>query len=51
MQRNLSSADAPKGQKPSPAQMQELYAQFGAWQVKLKKNLVDMGGSSARGGS
>jgi hypothetical protein len=44
MQRNLRSADAPKGQKPSPAQMQEMYAQFGAWQAKFKKNLVDMGG-------
>ena len=51
MQRNLPSADGPKGQKPSPAQMQEMYAQFGAWQAKFKKNLVDMGGSSARDGS
>jgi len=30
--------------KPSPAQMQEMYAKFGAWQAKFKDNLVDMGG-------
>jgi hypothetical protein len=49
MQRNLRTADAPKGQKPSPAQMQEMYAQFGAWQAKFKKNLVDMGGKLGQG--
>ena len=30
--------------KPSPAQMQEMYAQFGAWQAKFNDNLVDLGG-------
>src|SRR5438034_4061974 len=49
MQRNLRSATGPKGQKPSPAQMQEMYAQFGAWQAKFKKNLVDMGGKLGEG--
>ena len=49
MQRNLRSADGPKGQKPSPAQMQEMYAQFGVWQAKFKKNLVDMGGKLGEG--
>ena len=49
MQRNLPSADGAKGQKPSPAQMQEMYAQFGAWQAKFKKNLVDMGGKLGQG--
>lgn len=49
MQRNLPSADAPKGQKPSPAQMQEMYARFGAWQAKFKKNLADMGGKLGKG--
>ncbi len=49
MQRNLRSADGQKGQKPSPAQMQEMYAQFGAWQAKFKKNLVDMGGKLGQG--
>lgn len=49
MQRTLPSADGQKGQKPSPAQMQEMYAQFGAWQAKFKKNLVDMGGKLGQG--
>lgn len=48
MQRNLPNAGT-KSQKPSPAQMQEMYAQFGAWQAKFKKNLVDMGGKLGRG--
>jgi len=49
MQRNLPGADGPKGQKPSPARMQEMYAQFGAWQAKFKQNLVDMGGKLGKG--
>jgi hypothetical protein len=49
MQRNLRTADGSTGQKPSPAQMQEMYAQFGAWQAKFKKNLVDMGGKLGKG--
>jgi len=49
MQRKLPNADGPKGQKPSPAQMQEMYAQFGAWQAKFKENLVDMGGKLGQG--
>ncbi len=32
------------GAKPSPAQMQEMYAQFSAWQTKFAHNLTDMGG-------
>ena len=46
MQRNLPGGG---GAKPSPAQMQEMYAQFGAWQAKFKKNLVDMGGKLGAG--
>ena len=46
MQRNLPGGD---GAKPSPAQMQEMYAKFGAWQAKFKKNLVDMGGKLGTG--
>lgn len=46
MQRNLPGGD---GDKPSPAQMQEMYAQFGAWQQKFKANLVDMGGKLGKG--
>ena len=33
-----------KGEKPSPAQMQEMYAQFDAWKEKFQENIVDMGG-------
>lgn len=49
MKRYLPGADDQKDQKPSPAQMQEMYAQFGAWQAKFKKNLVDMGGKLGQG--
>lgn len=33
-----------KGEKPSPANMEEMYAKFNAWKEKFQKNLVDMGG-------
>ncbi len=46
MQRSLPSGDA---EKPSPAQMQEMYAKFGAWEQKFKDNLVDMGGKLGTG--
>ena len=49
VQRSLPGGDSQQGQKPSPAQMQEMYAQFGAWQEKFKKNLVDMGGRLGKG--
>jgi len=37
------------GEKPSPNQMHEMYARFGAWQAKFKKNLVDPGGKLGHG--
>lgn len=46
VQRSLPSGDA---EKPSPADMQEMYAKFGAWQQKFKDNLVDMGGKLGAG--
>lgn len=46
MQRNLPGGD---GGEPSPADMQEMYAKFGAWQKKFKENLVDMGGEIGDG--
>ena len=49
MQRSLRSADGQKSPRPSPAQMQEMYAQFGAWQAKFKTNLVDLGGKLGAG--
>ena len=33
-----------KGEKPSPTQMQEMYAKFNAWKEKFQENIVDMGG-------
>ncbi len=37
------------GEKPSPAQMEAMYAEFGAWMEKFKENLVDMGGKLGKG--
>ena len=33
-----------KREKPSPAQMQEMYAVFNAWKDKFRENIVDIGG-------
>ena len=35
--------------KPSPSQMQEMYAKFQAWMEKFQKNIVDMGGKLGGG--
>ena len=48
LQRSLSESTG-DGKKPSPTQMQEMYAKFGAWQEKFKTNLVDMGGKLGGG--
>src|SRR6267142_1316539 len=32
-----------KGEKPSPAQMEQMYAKFHAWKEKFQKNIADMG--------
>lgn len=34
---------APSENKPSPAQMQEMFAAFNAWMEKFKSNILDMG--------
>jgi hypothetical protein len=39
-----------KQDAPSPAQMQQMYAAFGAWQEKFKASIVDMGGKLRPGG-
>src|SRR5258706_9324059 len=39
-----------KGTKPSPAQMQEMYAKFNAWKEKFQQKIVDMGGKLKAGG-
>lgn len=38
-----------KGQKPSPSEMQEMYAKFGAWKESFRENLVDLGGKLGAG--
>ena len=40
---------AGKGQAPSPAQMQQMYAKFNAWKEKFQDNIVDMGGKLGGG--
>lgn len=35
--------------KPSPAQMEEMFARFNAWKDKFADNIVDMGGRLAGG--
>ena len=39
-----------KQEPPTPAQMQDMYAAFGAWQQKFAANIVDMGGRLKPGG-
>ncbi len=46
VQRSLPAADE---QKPSPAQMQEMYARFEAWQKQFEDQLVDLGGRLGEG--
>ena len=46
LQRSLPGGDQ---QRPSPAQMQEMYAKFAAWQAKFKDNLKDLGGKLGAG--
>jgi hypothetical protein len=38
------------GEKPSPAQMEEMYAKFNAWKAKFQQNIVDLGGKLNGGG-
>jgi YCII-related domain len=35
------------GDKPSPSQMQAMYAQFNEWRDKFRENIVDLGGRLA----
>lgn len=51
VQRSLPTSDDAPGSDtpPSPAQMQEMYAKFGAWQKQFEANLVDMGGKLGEG--
>jgi hypothetical protein len=52
LQRSLPSAESAgesAGEKPSPAEMQAMYAKFNAWREKFQSNLVDMGGRLGAG--
>ena len=46
LQRNLPSTSS---DKPSPAQMQEMYAKFNEWREKFQANIVDLGGKLGEG--
>lgn len=48
LQRSDVSQSA-SGESPSPAEMEKMYAQFGAWKEKFEKNFVDMGGKLGDG--
>jgi hypothetical protein len=46
LQRKLPSGSSAK---PSPAEMQDMYAKFTAWQEKFQDSIVDMGGRLGSG--
>jgi hypothetical protein len=46
----LQRSQPGKGEKPSPAQMEQLYAVFNAWKEKFQDNIVDMGAPLKGGG-
>ena len=48
LQRSLPGGEQESG-KPSPAQMQAMYATFHEWREKFHKNLADMGGRLGAG--
>ena len=37
------------GEKPSPAQMEKMYAKFNSWREEFADNIVDMGGKLGDG--
>lgn len=48
LQRSLPGG-APSATKPSPAQMQAMYAKFNQWRETFQKNLTDLGGRLGAG--
>ena len=48
LQRTLPGGDK-GGEKPSPAQMQAMYAKFNDWREKFEKHLPDLGGRLGTG--
>src|SRR6187200_357823 len=48
LQRGVPGASS-QGEKPSPSEMQAMYAKFNEWREKFAKNLVDLGGRLGAG--
>lgn len=48
LQRTLPGGEQSK-EKPSPAQMQAMYAKFNEWREQFKANLTDLGGRLGAG--
>jgi hypothetical protein len=48
LQRSLPKAES-SGDKPSPNEMQAMYAAFNAWREKFQSSLIDMGGRLGAG--
>jgi hypothetical protein len=48
LQRSLPGR-GPFGEKPSPAQMQAMYAKFNDWREQFQENLTDLGGRLGAG--
>ncbi|MGH9581106.1 MAG: YciI family protein [Terriglobales bacterium] len=46
----IQRSQSGKGEKPSPAKMEEMYSRFNAWKEKFQGNIVDMGGKLKGGG-
>jgi len=48
LQRSLPGGER-SAEKPSPAQMQAMYAKFNEWRERFQENLTDMGGRLGAG--
>lgn len=44
IQRSSKTENRGEDKKPSPADMEEMYARFNAWREKFEDNIIDMGG-------
>lgn len=49
LQRSLGKPGGGSGEKPSPAQMQAMYAKFEEWRKKYQAQLPDLGGRLGQG--
>src|SRR5262245_2419839 len=49
LQRKLPGGEQQPKEKPSPAQMQAMYAKFNEWRETFRNKLVDMGGRLGKG--